>query len=243
MSRRLALVAAVSFAFVATPAFAAHPTVAVTACGQVIPRGAVGQLAADLDCTGFVDTLAAVIVSNGATLDLGGFTLTGGQFNVVCGDVETDSFGQLSADPLGRCTIRRGTLREAGAHGAMGGKLQVVDVRVENAGQEGVYALKRASFENVTITGSGGQGARVDGRALVRGSTISGSAEEAIVARSLRALDSDLRGNGAGPQCPAAFNCADIRTPTRPAVIRTACNLSRGAGATSYGGWGVCLLD
>ena len=68
------------------PDSAAQAPVEVNTCGQVVTGD--GFLAADLDCSGFTGGLldygAAVVLSRGSTLDLGGFTLRGGQIGVIC---------------------------------------------------------------------------------------------------------------------------------------------------------------
>jgi hypothetical protein len=203
-------------------------------------------LTGDLDCTGYVGNVGAVLVSRRASFELRGFTVTGGDFGIVCGTVRPDSEGHLGLQLDVSCTIRGGggTVRATASHGMIGSQIKVYDLHVKDAGQEGIYATKKGMLENVTVSGSAGQGVRIEGAAMLRATTITGSAEDGIVAlRTLRAIDSDLRGNGTGPQCPGAFNCADVRAARRPHLVRSACDRSRGAGPTGYGAWGVCVFD
>src|SRR5262245_15049690 len=53
----------------------------VTTCGQTLLAGEVGNLVADLDCTGI--PAAAVYMNAGATLEMNGHTLTGGVTGVA----------------------------------------------------------------------------------------------------------------------------------------------------------------
>lgn len=48
----------------------------VTACGQTVPAGTVGQLQADLDCTTLADDGGAVTLAPGATLAMNGHTIS-----------------------------------------------------------------------------------------------------------------------------------------------------------------------
>lgn len=65
----------------AEPAAAAK-SVDVTTCGQVVPRGTIGVLTGDLDCSSTIDE--AVHLSPGAKLRLSGFTLTASRIGVLC---------------------------------------------------------------------------------------------------------------------------------------------------------------
>lgn len=84
----------------AQPAAAAK-SVDVTTCGQVVPRGTIGVLTADLDCSMTMDE--AVRLSPGAKLRLSGFTLTADHIGVLCAPVGVCRI-------LGPGTIRRTTL-------------------------------------------------------------------------------------------------------------------------------------
>lgn len=77
------------------PLLLVHPAAAaksidVTTCGQVVPRGTIGVLSADLDCS--LTTDEAVHLSPGAKLRLSGFTVTASRIGVLC-------------DPVGTCRI------------------------------------------------------------------------------------------------------------------------------------------
>ena len=97
------------------PDSAAQAPVEVNTCGQVVTGD--GFLAADVDCTGFTGGLldygAAVVLSRGSTLDLGGFTLRGGQIGVICAKPCGGGTNTLCGVPI--CKIRGGGGTIAGA--------------------------------------------------------------------------------------------------------------------------------
>ena len=111
-----------------TPAGAAT---AVTACGQVYSGS--GMLTADLDCTGLAATAAVRI--EGGSLDLQGFTLTGGNLDAVfC----TKNCRVFSSAP-------GGMIRGAGNHtvrgAAPGPNLTVEDISLDANGRPRLEAL------------------------------------------------------------------------------------------------------
>jgi hypothetical protein len=226
-------------------AFAAHPLVEVTACGQVVPRQAVGFLTADLDCSGYDGQPGAVMLSRSSRLELRGFRLTGGRLTVFCAEWHPNRQGvpRLHSD---RCTVDGGggVISTAEAHGISGEKLTVSNVTVENAGQEGIYATKKARLADVVVTGSAGIGVRIDGPALVTGSTVTGSGENGVTSgRKLRIKDSTVVGNGLDTDaCSAPDHCYDLVSVLRPQVIDTQCGTSGGGGHV-LGGWGACAND
>ena len=127
-------------------AAAAAKSVDVTTCGQVVPRGTLGVLTADLDCS--MTTDEAVHLSPGAKLRLSGFTVTSNHIGVLC-------------DPVGRCRIlgpgmiRRPTLDTSPApenYGVFSGR--GVDLRdgvtLENW-QLGVFSGGAAVLKDVVI--------------------------------------------------------------------------------------------
>ena len=140
----------------------------VNTCGQVVVGN--GFLAADLDCTGFAGD---AVTLSGGTLDLRGFTLTGGQQDgVEC----TDSCAVVS-DPAG------GTI--TGSQGA--------GVFVTLAGA--VLTLADVTISGNTLNGVTGPGSGV---VKVFRATITGNTKSGILAHAKRVLvyDSTLSSNG-----------------------------------------------
>jgi hypothetical protein len=77
MTRRITVVVLAALTLRSAVGFAAE--IAVTTCGQVILEQE-GFLTGNLDCTGFGDDALVIL---GGSLDLRGFTLTGGDLNGV----------------------------------------------------------------------------------------------------------------------------------------------------------------
>ncbi len=200
-------------------AAAAAKSVDVTTCGQVVPRGTLGVLTADLDCS--MTTDEAVHLSPGAKLRLSGFTVTSNHIGVLC-------------DPVGRCRIlgpgmiRRPTLDTSPApenYGVFSGR--GVDLRdgvtLENW-QLGVFSGGAAVLKDVVINTcvNGAIGWPV--RAV--GSTFTGNTYALA------------GGSGTSPGGKFAFGGVSVRTSTfsgnlvdlsayrRPTVRETDCSTS-----------------
>lgn len=244
MSTTSRLLAFVLLACSPALAFAAPPPVEVTTCGQAVPRNTVGYLTADLDCTGYDGAPGAVMLGRKATLELRGFTITGGRFTVLCGELRPDRFGDIRLYIDSRCTVigGGGTVRNAEAHGITANALTVSSLTVVNAGEEGIHTRQKGLVTDVTVTGSGGQGIRIDRAARVHNSTVTGSGEEGIVSqRKIRISNSTVVDNGTSlTECDFPWDCADIASGLRPQVVDTVCNTSRGPDRTD---WDVCALD
>jgi hypothetical protein len=227
-------------------ASAAPLMVPITACGDTVPRHAIGYLTADLDCTGFNGF--PVLLNRQATLELRGFTLKGGIVAVECGEMRPREDLPPALYNSGKCTVIGGGGRVTGAdaHGIAGDAPIVSDLTIDGCGQGGVYARYDVRLTGVTVSGSGTFGLRIDRNAFVTGSSITGSAENGIVARRLRLIDSTVTGNGIGPSCgpyPLA-QCADLATAKRPRLDDSSCGTSL-VGQQGYPkpSWGVCALD
>src|SRR5262245_60472691 len=81
----------------------------VTSCGQGVPAGETGFLSGDLDCSAYGGPAdAAVYLDKNAALDLGGFTLTGADYGVVCG-LRCDA----AVCTTGTCKVRNGRVTGA----------------------------------------------------------------------------------------------------------------------------------
>jgi len=233
---RLATIALVPL-LLARPA-AAEKLVDVTACGQVVPKGKVGVLTGDLDCSS--TNVEGVHLSPGAKLRLSSFTLTASHFGVLC-------------DPVGVCkvfgpgVIRRPTLDTSPApenYAIFSGRgVELRDgVTLENW-QLGVYGGGATTLKQVVINscvnGADGWPIRVigstftgNGYALIGGA---GTSPGGLFSFSApRVVDSTFSGN-----------LVDMASFARPTVRRTSCStswhLTRPATPFSGGDdWQVC---
>lgn len=216
----------------ANGAVPARAVTAVTTCGQTVTGP--GMLVADLDCSAGPDP--AIILNNGALLDLAGFTLTGTTTGVRC--------------EVGRCKIvGPGTIRRS----APSSDLNVI----------GVLGLRRARVTNVTVE-NWGRGVFVLGPVDVRSSTLT-SNHWGVMGEQTRATDSTFIGNYYGTyasegtqdgihykfwpsrirRCTFSGNTIDVAGFKRPTVQESPCTTSDQLTIplTPWGGgdeWGVC---
>lgn len=221
----------------AQPAAAAN-TVAVTTCGQLVPRGAVGVLTADLDCS--MTTDEAVRLSPGAKLRLSGFTLTASRIGVLC-------------DPEGACrifgpgTIRRPTLDTSPAadnHGVFSGRGVALrdGVTLENW-RVGVWSAGAAVLKDVVINGCVNGAIGWPARAI--GSTFTHNTY-ALVSASGTSPGGVFRFGGVSAKSSTfSGNEVDLASHRRPAVIDSTCSTSWHVTqpATPFSGgddWNVC---
>ncbi len=207
-SRLFGMLAAVAFVLgTAAPSAA----IDVTACGQSFAGQ--GMLTGDLDCTGHATS--AVVVESGS-LELAGFTLTGGlAHGVVC---------QHRCDIVGGGGSVVGAAVD-GIHNA-GTKLSVSGVTISGNGRHGIgatedepYAVRRsrvivsnavianndgqginarnATVSDSTISGNGASGMFIPKLAIVSGSEITDNASDGIYCEGVVRLgNSTLSGNG-----------------------------------------------
>jgi hypothetical protein len=224
----------------------AKTMVPITACGDTVPRGAIGYLTGDLDCSGMNETMG-VIVLPGAGLELRGFTITGGDFGVACYDVRDTPYGP-GFYTGGSCHIDGGGGRIVAsyAHGIGGTNLRVANITIDGAGQEGVSADAKIRLDNVTITNCLIDGARGHGVTAV-GSTITNSGENGMHAHVVRLIHTTVTGNGVGPDCGGLVypaRCADLLTTIRPHLKSSTCDTSL-APIQQFppATWGVCQDD
>ena len=226
---------------------AAPPMVPITACGDVVPRHAIGYLTGDLDCTGFTAMPGAVMLSKSATLELRGFTITGGLFGIVCGEMRPRQDLPPALYSSGKCTVvgGGGRVTGAGAHGILGDKPTVSDVTIDGCDEEGIFASLGSRVSNATVTGNGGAGMRIDGQAYVLGSTITGNGEDGIRTKRLRMKLSSAIGNVVGAVCGPYPKqaCADLVVGTFPRLDGSACGTSLIAGPGVQSSWHVCTDD
>lgn len=217
---------------VAFPLRAGAGVIPVTACGQVLLR-ALGELQADLDCTGYSGD--AIVLSRGGKLSLNGFTVTAnpGFGAIRClrscrlvgpGTIAGGSFGVVASPVAGTTGRLHVSLRSATITGA-------------SVAMDGGWA---AVVSNSTITGNVGgvQGAYV----TLRSSTIAGNTGYGISSAYARLIDSTVTGNGAEPRgCGPSVSC-DMFT-IFPPTLRGASACDHSCENGSCVPYGVCTAD
>lgn len=252
MARSLcAAIALVVLAFAPAVHGAPPPAdVAITSCGQVIPKKTLGYLTGDLDCTGFTggpanigaqDAGAAVYIEKKGRLDLRGFTITGGQHGVVCDALICKANHLCSKGP---CEVFNGTIVASApyGHGISGYRPVVHDVTLTGHWM-GVVAYNRLLLSDSTVTNGGSTG--VMGRGLsITNTIITNHPQFGVDAYTdqgavLRLTDSTVTGNGTAPFC-VDYACADVASVRPPRLTNTTCNTSY---SFSQGAWNVCALD
>jgi hypothetical protein len=193
----------------ATPSFAA---INVDTCGQVVSGDAV--LIGDLDCSAYVGN--AVTLDSGR-LDLGGFTLIGGDGDGVhCNgscSVFSSALGGTVRDATGFGIIADGTdlrveniaVRDNGLGGVLGGaathddpRITVLDSQVSNNGGFGVDCFNNGGtlrIENTIITGNASAGVvGLECGTTLANVTITGNGQ-GFSGIYLRMTNSDVSGN------------------------------------------------
>jgi hypothetical protein len=164
--------------------------VPVTACGQLVTGK--GSLVADLDCSGIVGP--GVILADYSSLDLGSFTLSGGDGDgVLCqgycvvrsGDTEVGGTiagfsgdGVVARNPLesiGQVRVTRVTVRDNGGNGVSvdeaDGSVTVGKSEVRGNGAMGVFSPQRMRINRSTISGNALEGIRGE-RVKITGSVV-----------------------------------------------------------------------
>lgn len=220
----------------------AAATTQVTYCGQVYMGR--GILTGNLDCTGYGGH--ALIIERGS-LELNGFTLTGGDYyGVHC---------------LTTCWIKGpGTIQGAGWDGVRAdGWTVAYGVVIRDNGLNGINGRNNSNASRLivrdsTITGNGFNGIEADSAVLVRRSTITNNGAYGIdvgvqfcdTAGRVLLQRSTVTGNGGA--CPDGMVCADVSSCGRrnhpPRLRRTTCGTSyqRESGIPGLD-WDVCQQD
>ena len=229
MMLRAPVLALFALVLLAGPAVAAPPDVAVTTCGQVVPPRTLGYLTGDLDCTGYQDseTDSAVTLNNRATLDLRGFTLTGGDFGVGC--------FQKCRDGVTNCVsphcriIGGGAIANSVKQAVSGGRRIVVEGTTISGSPIGFHNFTKVTLVGVTITSLSTRVCHAVDRVELKDSTVTGNAEGITAAKHIRLVGSTVTGNGP----------FDLSSPHRPKVKKgSTCGIS--AGGPFGGSWHVC---
>jgi hypothetical protein len=211
--------------------------VEVNTCGQVLTGS--GFLSADLDCTG-LDVPYAVAITKRGSLDLRGFTITGGKLGILCADPCPDV--PTGGTCLSRCTILGGGGAVTGAEivGIEADKTTITELTVSNCGGRGID-VHNLKLTNSTVTGNG-QGTASGRRAYIRGSVITGNGEHGVIGPvrgSVRIRDSIVTGNNTAPACGVSKTCCDLIAGQKPRIRNTSCDVSCHDG----GDWDLCTLD
>ena len=191
LARGFAVVTSLSI-FLAVSAHAV--TISVTTCGQTVSGRA--SLTGDLDCTGLPDP--GVRLTSNSTLDLAGFTLSGGdgdgvECEGVCKIISSEPGGTI-ADFLGHGVVSQGSVKGAG-------RIRVGKSIVRDNGGHGVFVNEAEG--NITVSLSdirtnGGAGIITPDRMRVGRSVVSGNALEGAYGDTLKVNKSLFELNGTG---------------------------------------------
>ena len=243
-----------------------QPPVEVTTCGQVLDGD--GFLSADLDCSGFDDTVvispkdgdvrgvAVVLRQNNSTLELRGHTLTAGTRRGVWCVKGCEIIGEGGS-----------ILGLAGNSGVYSGRsLKIEGVTVSLFADHGLQVRRRAKVLDSVISDNVEHGIRADGGALIRNSsiidngergistgravriydsTVAGNQHHGIQAGKILVKDATVTGNGVFGVCPnCGGTCVDLHAEKKPRLLGTStCDKSRDPNGSCARDWGICLND
>ena len=222
--RKGSLLAVLVFAPVMLSVAGAH-AMDVTACNQTVPRGVTGNLVSDLDCSLPYGSYA-VVLSQGARLELNGFTLSSDADGVKCEGTCRISGPGTIARTQPSCSGQT-VIDTYGVFG--GGKVALDDVTLTSWGFA-TWASLRLNARNVHVDG------QCDGLVgnystiSVKDSVITNNAGRGIAESGrVKVSDSIITGN-----------FADITAGKRPRVSRSTCVTSVGGPGAAPDTWGVC---
>jgi hypothetical protein len=192
--------------------------VPVVTCGQVVESS--GELVGDLDCP---SSQNAVVIANGGSLALNGFTVSGSTMPVlygsatircrgkckvfgpgtvmapnvgICADDSAATNGCTAAGPVyvyGHAYARGITISGSGTHGVYANKVRLDDVTIGNVGA-GV-AASRAKIRNATISNVQSSGISLASVLALRDSVITDNGGDGIVAGKAKIKDSIISNN------------------------------------------------
>lgn len=246
LRRRYVAAALSAVAFLPSPARA---DTAVTVCGQEFTGR--GYLAGDLNCD---PGHYAVEIEGSGSLDLRGFTITGGEYGVFChatckvfgGGTIT---GAIEDGIVAGKTVKADgiTVSNNGFAGVKGGRVAMVSnsVLTGNA-RSGVQGLVRAKLTDTTSQGNG-SGADAGAVLVVIRSHVSDNRHVGVYADRISARDSSIVDNGTDAECGVTLSCADLATSVdgkKPRLDNVTCDTSYKGPDTPPGDtWGVCSAD
>lgn len=221
---------------------------AVTTCGQEF-RGR-GYLTGDLTCS---NDGYGVEIEGCGSLDMRGFTISGGEYGVFCqSSCKVFGGGTITgAEEDGIVAVKTVkvdgiTVSNNGFTGVKGGRVAIVTnaVLTGNA-RSGVQGLVRAKLTDTTSQGNY-CGADAGAALSVIRSNVSGNLRCGLFSDRVTAQDSSIIDNDVDVQCGVTLACADLGTSVdgkKPRLDNVTC-------ATSYKGetlpadsWGVCSAD
>ena len=234
------------------------PTIAaeipITTCGTTVTAGDIGVLQHDLGCPTTSGSVA-VSLENGATLDLHGQSITGGDDAVRClgrrcrvysstttGIMRNHAFGVVGPDgvatriSLGNLEIQNSSVAAAHTDQFTSGRINGKDIMLTNCVQ-GITA-NRINLRDFTALGStiyAVQGVR---NARLRDCLITQNPGYGVEAQRLSLRDCTVTDNGTVPLA----NGIDIRSTHRPRVVGSTCGRSQKLSAPSED-WDVCTGD
>jgi hypothetical protein len=229
---------------------AAGTSVAVTACGQRVSDD--GYLVGDLDCTADeVSGSPAVTMAGNGSLDLRGFTITGGTNAVQC-EVRCQVFGGnigigylAGVSSLGRATITDMSI--VGRSPAVSASKIIAERSSFASNWNGLWAASGSVFMiDSAISDSAEYGVLADRRATLRNSSVAGSALSGVYTNKAVVRDSTVTDSGTDPECNVTRDCGDLHTFTKPRMRSSTCETSavaHGLVAPPYTDWDVCTLD
>jgi len=221
---------------------AVHADTAVTTCGQEF-RGH-GYLTGDLTCS---DDGYAVEIEGSGSLDLRGFTITGGEYGIFCdGSCKVFGGGTVTGakeDGIGaNKTVKVDGITSSnnGFTGVKGGRAVIVSnaVLIGN-GKSGVQGLVRVKLTDTTSQGNF-YGAAADSVLSARRVTVTGNLYGGLAAERISALDSSVVDNDAGAQCGVMWSCADVFGSKKPRLDTVTCATSAKGETLPAESWGVC---
>ncbi len=231
----------------------------VTTCGQTVFPDEIGDLVADLDCTGA--PTASVFLQAGAMLRMNGHALVGGLQGVatypgkkggpVTRIVGPGEIRDIVGSPVTPgCAIfasNKVVVQDVDIHGngcgiraEYGFPLTLVDVSITGNSGDGIFYTSqvgngRVDAERVDISGNGGVGIKVAGKITLKDATITGNGEAGVVSerKTIKGRNAIVTGNGPG---------GDLAAYRRPRLILvSACDHS--VNLKAGGTFGICALD
>jgi len=225
---------------------AAWAQVAVDHCGQHISGS--GFLVQDLDCP---TTEPAVTMTSTGILELGGFSIHGGEYGIQClrscsvigpgvvSGAEEDGIGAIGHLMLSNMT----STGNGFAGGKAGRSALVLDSDLEGNQHCGVESLGTLRAKRSMMTGNG-CGAYGDRSARLSEVTATGNAVVGVLGSGIGLVDSTVTGNGSDPRCGVEAVCADVIAFLRPPRLRNStCGTSATTSDPPTGTWGVCSAD
>ncbi len=139
---RVARLLAIQLCLIAVAASQAQAQTAVSACGQIVSGDA--YLTNDLDCA---PNLAGAVIVEGGRLDLGGFTIRGGEIGVLC----ARPIWEEGIFIYRKCHVFGGTIANYELAGVAAKKLELTDVTITGGRGIAVSPHKSLRFANLVL--------------------------------------------------------------------------------------------